>query len=64
MLRGITVALLALPASAALADGHAIGLKVGALGLGAEYTYTQRDSNVPTSEYDRNLWLVTANFTL
>jgi hypothetical protein len=39
MLRGITVALLVLPASAALADGHAVGLKVGALGLGAEYTY-------------------------
>ncbi len=43
MLRGITVALLALPASAALADGHAIGLKVGALGLGAEYTYSLTD---------------------
>jgi hypothetical protein len=40
MLRGITVALLALPASAAFADGHAVGLKVGALGLGAEYTYS------------------------
>ncbi len=39
MLRGIIVALLALPASAALADGHSVGIKVGALGLGAEYTY-------------------------
>jgi hypothetical protein len=43
MLRGITVALLALPASTALADGHAVGLKVGALGLGAEYTYSLTD---------------------
>jgi hypothetical protein len=43
MLRGITVALLALPASAAFAEGHAIGLKVGALGLGAEYTYSLTD---------------------
>jgi hypothetical protein len=32
--------------------------------LGAEYTYSQRDSNIPTAEYDRNLWLLTANFTL
>jgi hypothetical protein len=43
MLRGITVALLALPTSAAFADGHAVGLKVGALGLGAEYTYSLTD---------------------
>jgi hypothetical protein len=43
MLRGITVALLALPATAAFADGHAVGLKVGALGLGAEYTYSLTD---------------------
>lgn len=43
MLRGFTVALLALPASAALADGHSVGLKVGALGLGAEYTYSLTD---------------------
>jgi hypothetical protein len=39
MLRTITFGLLALPASAALAEGHAVGLKVGAFGLGAEYTY-------------------------
>jgi hypothetical protein len=38
MIRGITLAVLALPASA-LAEGHAIGLKVGAFGLGAEYTH-------------------------
>lgn len=39
MVRTIAFALCALPATAALADGHAIGLKVGAFGLGAEYTY-------------------------
>jgi hypothetical protein len=39
MLRVVTLGLLALPASAALAEGHAVGLKVGALGLGAEYTH-------------------------
>lgn len=43
MLRPIAFALLALPASAAFADGHAVGLKVGALGLGAEYTYSLTD---------------------
>jgi hypothetical protein len=32
--------------------------------VGGEYTYTKRDSNIPTSEYNRNLWLITANFTL
>jgi hypothetical protein len=39
MLRAFTAGLLLLPASAALAEGHAIGLKVGAFGLGAEYTH-------------------------
>jgi hypothetical protein len=39
MVRASALALFVLPASAAFADGHAIGLKVGALGLGAEYTY-------------------------
>jgi hypothetical protein len=39
MVRTIAFALCALPATAALADGHAVGLKVGAFGLGAEYTY-------------------------
>jgi hypothetical protein len=39
MLRAMTVGLLALPCSVALAEGHAVGLKVGALGLGAEYTH-------------------------
>jgi len=39
----MTLGLLALPASVALAEGQAIGLKVGALGLGAEYTYELTD---------------------
>jgi hypothetical protein len=39
MLRAVTWGLLALPASTALAEGHAVGLKVGAFGLGAEYTH-------------------------
>ena len=39
MFRVLTVAMLCLPASTVLADGHAIALKVGALGLGAEYTH-------------------------
>jgi hypothetical protein len=32
--------------------------------LGAEFTHTQRDSNTPVFEYDRNLWLLTAQFSL
>ncbi|HUQ51037.1 MAG TPA: hypothetical protein VM692_02370 [Gammaproteobacteria bacterium] len=43
MLRAITFGLLVLPASAALAEGHSIGLKVGAFGLGAEYTHELTD---------------------
>ena len=43
MLRLMTFGLLALPASAALAEGHSIGLKVGAFGLGAEYTHELTD---------------------
>jgi hypothetical protein len=39
MRRVITLGLLALPASVALGEGHAVGLKVGAFGLGAEYTH-------------------------
>ncbi len=39
MLRALTVAMLSLPASAVLAEGQSIGLKVGAFGVGAEYTY-------------------------
>jgi hypothetical protein len=37
------VASLTLPASLALAEGQAIGLKAGALGLGVEYTYQLND---------------------
>jgi hypothetical protein len=44
MLRRLSlVASLTLPASLALAEGQAIGLKVGALGLGVEYTYQLND---------------------
>ena len=43
MFRGITVALLTLPASLALAEGRAVALKVGALGFGAEYTHELTD---------------------
>ncbi len=39
MFRLTTLALLVLPAPIALAEGHAVGLKVGALGFGAEYTH-------------------------
>jgi hypothetical protein len=39
MLRPLTVALLCLPASTVLAEGQSIALKVGALGVGAEYTH-------------------------
>ena len=39
MLRAITLGLLALPAAPAFAEGQAVGLKVGAFGLGAEYTH-------------------------
>jgi len=35
--------LFALPAAAALAEGHAVAVKVGALGLGAEYTHEIND---------------------
>ena len=50
-------------------DTKSIGAKVGYkfrrwLTLGAEFTHTQRDSNVSTFEYDRNLWMVTAQITL
>jgi hypothetical protein len=34
------------------------------LTLGAQYTYTKRDSNVPDAEYNRNLYLLTLTGTL
>lgn len=45
------------------------GLKVGYrfrrwLTLGAEYTYTQRESNVGGFDYDRNLYLLTATASM
>lgn len=43
MLREVGLALLVLPASAAFAEGQAVGLKVGALGMGAEYTHELTD---------------------
>ena len=43
MLRRVSLTLLALPASAAFGEGHAVGFKVGALGMGAEYTHQLTD---------------------
>ena len=50
-------------------DVASVGLKVGYrfrrwLTLGAEYTYTQRDSNLPQFEYDKNLYSVTATASM
>jgi hypothetical protein len=50
-------------------DSVSLGLKVGYkfrrwLTLGAEYTYTQRDSNTSAFEYDRNLYMLTATGSL
>jgi polysaccharide biosynthesis protein VpsM len=50
-------------------DTKMLGLRVGYkfrrwLTLGAEYTYTQRDSNVGTFEYDRNFYLLTATASM
>lgn len=46
-----------------------LGVKVGYritrwLTLGAEYSHTQRDSNQPLFEYDRNLYLLTATASM
>lgn len=48
---------------------NAVNLKVGYkfrrwLTLGAEYTHTQRDSNLPLFEYDKNLYLLTATASM
>jgi polysaccharide biosynthesis protein VpsM len=50
-------------------DIRSIGLRAGYkfrrwLTLGAEYTYTQRDSNISVFEYDRNLYLLTATLSM
>lgn len=46
-----------------------LGLRAGYkfrrwLTIGAEYTYTTRDSNSPTFEYDKNLYLLTATASM
>ncbi len=46
-----------------------LGVKAGYrlrrwLTLGAEYSHTQRDSNVPVFEYDKNLYLLTATASM
>ena len=46
-----------------------VGLKAGYkfrrwLTLGAEYTHSERDSNRPTFEYDKNLYLLTATASM
>ena len=50
-------------------ETKSVGLKVGYrmrrwLTFGAEYTYTQRDSNQQVYEYDRNLYLLTATASM
>ena len=50
-------------------DTSALGLKVGYkfrrwLTLGAEYTYTHRNSNIPQFEYDKNLYFLTATLSM
>jgi hypothetical protein len=50
-------------------DIRSLGLRAGYkfrrwLTLGAEYTYTRRDSNNDTYDYDRNLYLLTATLTM
>ncbi|MDQ3026402.1 MAG: outer membrane beta-barrel protein [Pseudomonadota bacterium] len=50
-------------------DIKSLGLKVGYkfrrwLTFGAEYTYTQRDSNQSVFEYDKNLYMLTATASM
>ena len=50
-------------------ETSSLGLKIGYrfrpwLTLGAEYTYTHRDSNQSIYQYDRNLYLITATSSL
>ena len=56
-------------ASTATTTSRRSGFKVGYkfrrwLTFGAEYTYTQRDSNLPSFEYDKNLYLLTATASM
>ena len=50
-------------------DTKSLGFRVGYkfrrwLTLGAEYTYTNRDSNIPGLDYDKNLYLLTATASM
>ena len=50
-------------------DTKSLGLKVGYkfrrwLTLGAEYWYTNRDSNNPGIDYDKNLYMLTATASM
>jgi hypothetical protein len=50
-------------------DIRSLGLRAGYkfrrwLTLGAEYTYTQRDSNVRDFEFDKNIYLLTATLSM
>jgi hypothetical protein len=43
MMRAVVVTVALLPAVEALAEGHAVAVRVGALGIGPEYTYELND---------------------
>jgi hypothetical protein len=48
---------------------RSLGLRAGYkfrrwLTLGAEYTHSNRDSNTPVFEYDKNLYLLTATASM
>jgi hypothetical protein len=50
-------------------ETRSLGFKVGykfhrTTTFGAEYTYTQRDSNLPQFEYDKNFYLLTATVAM
>jgi len=50
-------------------ETRSLGFKVGykfhrTTTFGAEYTYTQRDSNQPLFEYDKNFYLLTATVAM
>jgi polysaccharide biosynthesis protein VpsM len=50
-------------------ETSSVGLKAGYrfrrwLTLGAEYTYTHRDSNIPQFQYDKNLYFLTATASM
>jgi len=50
-------------------DLKSVNLKVGYrfrrwLTIGGEYTYTKRDSNQPSFEFDKNLYMLTATASM